>query len=231
MLLMLLFLWWAHSPLRIATGLPRIAITLVVIASMLITSGTITPTCFAEDRYDRDEGRSGTARARIAAANAAAEAENTHSVLREGTLIPPTVGRIVMLGRRWAFVPAGSEDEKGGEVATSQHELDVFRNSYATFESNRSGSHQSTHAASKMRPTRLGHSARTAAFDLSLDMQGKAEPMLPQVLLTENLMLQRIAEAIRADASDDRWTVSGEVTEFFNENRMLIRTAQRAGSK
>ena len=48
------------------------------------------------------------------------------------------------------------------------------------------------------------------------------------ILVTENLMLQRIVEAIRADATDDRWMVSGEVSEFFNENRLTIRTAQRA---
>ncbi len=44
-------------------------------------------------------------------------------------------------------------------------------------------------------------------------------------------MLQRIAEAVRADGWDDHWRVSGEVTEFFNENQLLIRTAQRAGSR
>ena len=42
-------------------------------------------------------------------------------------------------------------------------------------------------------------------------------------------MLQRIVEAIREDADDDRWTVSGQVSEFFDQNRLIIRTAQRSG--
>ncbi len=43
-------------------------------------------------------------------------------------------------------------------------------------------------------------------------------------------MLQRIVEATRADANDDRWEVSGEILEFFEQNRLLIRTIQRANA-
>jgi hypothetical protein len=57
-----------------------------------------------------------------------------------------------------------------------------------------------------------------------------AEPSTARFVLVENLMLQRIVEAIRADSRDNSWLLSGEVTEFFQENRLLIRTAQRAAS-
>lgn len=50
------------------------------------------------------------------------------------------------------------------------------------------------------------------------------------ILLCENQMLQRIVESIRADANDDRWEISGEILEFFEDNRLLIRTIQRANS-
>lgn len=40
-------------------------------------------------------------------------------------------------------------------------------------------------------------------------------------------MLQRIVEAVVADAADDCWTISGEIMEFRNQNRLLIDTAQR----
>ena len=39
-------------------------------------------------------------------------------------------------------------------------------------------------------------------------------------------MLQRIVEAMRDNAIDDRWEISGEILEFFDQNRLLIRTAR-----
>jgi hypothetical protein len=47
------------------------------------------------------------------------------------------------------------------------------------------------------------------------------------VLITENLMLQRIVQAIREDELDSLWQVTGRVTEYFGENRLTILTAQR----
>ena len=41
-------------------------------------------------------------------------------------------------------------------------------------------------------------------------------------------MLQRIVKAIRSDPTDDHWVISGEISEFFGENRLAIRLAQRA---
>jgi hypothetical protein len=144
--------------------------------------------------------------------------------LREGTMIPPTAGRVVMLGRRWAFVPANQESAKPHDLVDLEA---PFRTSTVSFHS-------------KPRPTRLGAAATTifGSSDSSgatlIRNDGAVEndsaSDLPHLILVENLMLERIVEAIRADASDDRWLLSGEVTEFFTENRLLIRTAQRANS-
>ena len=51
------------------------------------------------------------------------------------------------------------------------------------------------------------------------------------VLIAENLMLQRIVQAIREDELDSLWTVTGRVTEYFGENRLTILTAQRGQAK
>ncbi|MEM6688395.1 MAG: hypothetical protein AAF664_03145 [Planctomycetota bacterium] len=48
------------------------------------------------------------------------------------------------------------------------------------------------------------------------------------IILVENLMLQQIVQAIRADAADRRWRVSGVYLEFFDENRLMILSAKRA---
>ena len=214
MLLMLLIFWLARSPMRVAAG--RIALTLAILAAITISCGTQGTTAIAGERLDRSKG---TAKFEPAA-------QLNADLLREGTLIPPTVGRIVLLGRRWAFIPAGEEPETNDDLVKSG--TDRVVSSMVSF-------------TRKSRPTRLG--AATASVSASpyankgttligtgSSKGDKVQTTLPQVLLVENLMLQRIADAIRADGSDDRWTVSGEVTEYYNENQLLIRTAQRAGS-
>ena len=52
-----------------------------------------------------------------------------------------------------------------------------------------------------------------------------------RLVLIENLMLQRIAESVRSDNSDDRWILTGTMTEYFGENRMVIETAQRSNAE
>ena len=53
----------------------------------------------------------------------------------------------------------------------------------------------------------------------------------PIVLIAENLMLQRLVQAIREDELDSLWRVTGRVTEYFGENRLTILTAQRGQVK
>lgn len=215
MLFLLLIVWLAHSPVALAAG--RVMMILAIIGT--IAFATNSTTAIADDRYERSRGP--------AALKPARSKQHNAERLREGTLVPPTVGRIVMLGRRWAFIPDGQPAQTGDDVVQFDRGHAVA--SMVGF-------------TRKPRPTRLGTATPTAAA-ASDSMIGATlvtthasngntfQTTLPQVLVVENLMLQRIAEAIRADGSDDRWTVSGEVTEFFNENQLLIRTAQRAASR
>lgn len=51
---------------------------------------------------------------------------------------------------------------------------------------------------------------------------------LSRVRVLENLALQRVAEVIQQDPSDNRWVIDGVFTEFFGENRLLMVLAVRA---
>lgn len=154
--------------------------------------------------------------------------KKNEELLREGTLIPPTIGKIVPVGRRWGFEPANPE-------LLSQTHLESGVSSFRNVSSN---------MVTKQRPTRLGAATimvtgrdltRTEqpTTDTELINQKQASEAVStnvkvqHILLAENLMLQRIVEAVIEDPADDRWTVSGEITEFRNQNRLLIHTAQR----
>ena len=47
-------------------------------------------------------------------------------------------------------------------------------------------------------------------------------------LLLENLALERIAEAMRIDSTDNRWVLTGRVTEFRGQNYVWVERATRA---
>jgi len=51
---------------------------------------------------------------------------------------------------------------------------------------------------------------------------------LQMILGIENLMLDRITRAIEEDPQDSHWMVTGEITEFHDENRLMVLTAHRA---
>lgn len=51
---------------------------------------------------------------------------------------------------------------------------------------------------------------------------------LKKVRVLENLALQRVAQMIQQDPSDNRWMISGTITEFFGENRLIVVFAVRA---
>ena len=146
---------------------------------------------------------------------------NEIKMLREGTRIPPTTGRVVMLGRRWVFiaVTAQETDETVARLDPTVRRAFLVKNV-------------------KHRPSRLcqpQHRKTPKRFRPAVAPIQEMNPSVPnalkQILLHENLMLQRVVEAIQADPTDNHWVVSGEVTEFFNENRLSIHLAQRANQR
>ena len=49
-----------------------------------------------------------------------------------------------------------------------------------------------------------------------------------ELVALENLSLERIADAMRVDSADNRWVVTGRITEFRGQNFLWIERATRA---
>jgi hypothetical protein len=230
MLLLTLILWWARAPMRFFDGRLRTAIAIVAIVILAFPCGTVTPSCIADDRFNADPGRSALVSTGDAKQKRPGSLPKNQQRLREGTLVPQTVGRILLRGRRWEFVSETARSRADDAVAATNQR----RTWLVGFQPPARPTYQPP-----ARPTQLGSSTRTtgimdraetlASVPAAEKARGPALPM--SIILTENLMLQRVAEAIRANPSDDQWVVSGEITEFFDENRLIIRTAQRSNAK
>ena len=123
-----------------------------------------------------------------------------------------------MIGRRWAFLPGTIEVAQNRASTNESSDQFSFRSTNRNFQS-------------QDKPDPITNPSRPdGRLSLGLRVRGDNVPR-KQVLIVENLMLQRLVEAIRVDPSDDGWTISGEVIEFFDQNRLIIRTAQRSNAK
>lgn len=202
----------------------RLSCALVITLTMVTATGMEV----VAQNFGSDFADSGAAESSEVPPTPTFKAKKNEELLREGTLIPPTVGRIVPVGRRWGFAPTNPE-------LLSRRYLET---GVETFQSN------SSEMISKQRPTRLGAATimvtgrdltRTEkpAPDTEAEAPNRTEESVAtnvkvqHIILAENLMLQRIVEAVIEDSADDRWTISGEISEFRNQNRLLIHTAQR----
>jgi hypothetical protein len=196
----------------------------VMLVSSISVSGTAQESATGLDRFEASEPT------KEQPATSSLAATPREELLREGTLIPPTVGKIVPVGRRWGFVPDDPAELAPGHLRSA---IGAYRRS-------------SSSLISKPFPTRLGDGLVTTASDGRSDptLAGSApeQPItastpesgaerVKTIILAENLMLQRIVEAVIADPADDQWTISGEITEFRNQNRLRIQTAQRTNQQ
>ncbi|WP_233214944.1 hypothetical protein [Rhodopirellula bahusiensis] len=143
---------------------------------------------------------------------------NAGVILREGTRVGPVTGRFVISGHRWRFLP---------EQAESVHEQNL--DTLVQHGLARKPTQEEETLLGKKQPIGRGigtfDSANLEDPDLPITPAAIAVPM---TLVTENLMLDRISRAIEEDSNDDRWTVTGYVTEFRDENRLVIETTVRA---
>lgn len=144
--------------------------------------------------------------------------------LREGTRVPATVGTVVALGpRRWVFVPAARPVMKPAEPSIESNSVEITVTQEGGTVTKRVDSVTLSTNLPAAPPNALDAGLQPAA-DASAGV-GKGEHL---VLITENLMLQRIVQAIKEDELDSSWQITGRVTEYFGENRLTILTAQRA---
>lgn len=244
MIVILLLIFWMQRPMTFSASWRRALITTAIVLVALLPTGMLgfggptgatlmssaaaqapdspltydralggdTASSGSERRqsstYDRTSGLRDSSQRRMAPSSSAKR-------LREGTLVPSTVGTFEMIGRRWIFI------SRAGGVAdpTNVH-------GPARTESIRSETRVTDDAFFSdgllNRTTSLTYTEATA------DRRASSVHELPDLLVVENLMLQRIVEAIREDTEDNRWEITGVVTEFFDENRLTILTAKRS---
>lgn len=139
-------------------------------------------------------------------------------ILREGTRVGPVTGRFVLSGHRWRFLPEQAD-------SVGEQNLDsLIQNGLA-----RKPTQEEEMLLGKKQPIGRG----IGAFD-STNLEDPNLPItpasiaVPMTLVTENLMLDRISRAVEEDSNDNRWTITGYVTEFRDENRLVIETTVRA---
>ncbi len=236
MLVTLLVLYYVRPVLRSRTR-RRKALSILLVAASLVTShGPLQP-AHGNDRFgqSRPDGSPPAAMERTGF-NDGEEIGlfSGQQKLREGTIIPPTIGRVVNLGRRWAFVPMKDATTVGRDStarvlpakdphsASTRHLGGLDNRGAFNAEMRLSGESSSPHQRNWNGST-LVRNADDNPLDAVSDNR-------QHIVLTENQMLQRIVETMKADTTDDRWELSGEILEFFDENRLLIRTVQRANS-
>ncbi len=198
MFLIPVILWWAKEPMRFAFGrYRRVICTAIILAISAACPHSQSHSAVADDRVGR--GNSSTDDASVVAGNH----DGVARLIREGTLVPPTRGKVVIAGRRWAFIA----DPPAIDRAARRMIGDV-----------------------SLVTTREGAEQQDPLSAVASDPVGAPTPGT-QFTLDENLNLQRIIEALREDATDDCWTLSGEMSEFFGENHLRIRTAQRSNGR
>jgi hypothetical protein len=153
--------------------------------------------------------------------------------MREGTAVPPTIGRVVNLGRRWALIPINEEQFVRRGTSGSGAAPDALQPARPTLLGSghsRVPLNRGVHLGWDSAPTPHRQWDPTTLVQRTEDDEADTANRSRYITLCENQMLQRIVEATRAEATDDCWEISGEILEFFDENRLLIRTIQRANS-
>ena len=156
-------------------------------------------------------------------------------VLREGTQVGPIRGRFVLRGQRWMFL-VGDRKQSGPTEVSAMIDGGVARKvapesgsvldrnrAVDRFDENVSGTYANADSSSFASES-IGRT-NGAAFKPRPSLQLNA---FDQMIVLENLMLGRIATAIKQDPDDDIWSITARVTEFEDQNRLLLITAQRA---
>ncbi len=233
MILLPLFIFWAHNPMHFGRPLRYTTLTSILLIS--IAAPTFS-TVLAADGYGAPD-QPDSVNAPISAGNGTPHQEPRH--IREGTVFENITGRFTMLGARWVFIPfqedaadlsngpnnaAGQNNAAGSnDAAVATSAFGQKRSTAIVFESRSGSGREISITTSTQQRSRLNTVKEYAPDNTTLTAVD-----LPQLVVVENLMLQRVVESMRADASEATWIVSGEVKEYFDDNVVMLRAAQRA---
>ncbi|WP_145173457.1 hypothetical protein [Rubripirellula lacrimiformis] len=246
--------------MRFAIGKTRRTICTAMMAAIAVaaTGSATDQSAFAEDRLGRGDRNADGADPQ-GGNQRLVVAKDAPPILREGTKLAATEGQIILLGRRWAFVPDTADESDrvakqktpqtfrlssrpvispatsaGSRSRSSRSNSDLANGSDAAIPPEKSSwnwgkgpENTRTEQARKL----LGSISMVKTRNESDGNENASAHPKTQFLLTENLNLQRIVEAIRDDAADEKWVLTGEISEYFGENRLTIRTAQRSNHK
>lgn len=187
----------------------RLAVVLVILnstsASAQFTSGESASTGAAGTLAPPEGGRGVRS----------SEKRSLQILLREGTYLGPLRGRFVVRGQRWSFLvdqQASGDDTDKSQLIDDGLAREVRTDQNTLLGQRRGESTTAEHALQSLTPS------STIA----------SKPVFDSMIVVENLMLDRIARAIDDDPQDDYWTITARVTEFQDENRLMILTANRA---
>ena len=219
MILLPLFIFWAHNPMHFGRPLRYATFAAILLISFAAPAFS---TVLAADGYGAPSQPTSVNTADSASrGNPHLQARH----IREGTVFENITGRFTMLGARWVFIPLREDTVAAADTSIDSKTFGQKRNTAIVFESRSGSGREISITTSTQQRSRLNlvkeyapDNARITADDL------------PQLVVVENLMLQRVVESMRADASEATWIVSGEVKEYFDDNVVMLRAAQRAVS-
>lgn len=156
-------------------------------------------------------------------------------ILREGTQVGPIRGRFVIRGQRWMFLVDGGKSDPAGvsEMIDGGVARKVTPETGSVLGRNRAVDGLASKASGTY--SNADSSFANESIGRANEVVDKPSPSLrlnafDQMIVLENLMLGRIATAIEQDPDDDVWNITARVTEFDDQNRLLLITAQRASA-
>ncbi len=148
------------------------------------------------------------------------------SRMREGTRISSTMGKFYRNGRRWVFEFAQPVDATGESAnRTTQQNVKEVSEVITTTTDRLTNSTTTVTTSSSATTT-----SSSAVDDAATAPTTLAVTQVVRLRVLENLALQRVVTAISEDSNDVYWTVTGTVTEFGNENWLLLTTILRSPS-
>ncbi len=225
-LLIPLFILWVRSPMHFSKTLRTIAQVAIFSVCM-----TVPPTSqsVAGEGYGDTPPLVPTLGRADATVDASSPTDSEARHFREGTLVEGITGRFAMVGRRWAFIPDRPLDlsrTAAGSAGAVEPESSKTTTVNSTIFGARTPSGKSVAVVTSTTRTKNHLLKQYQSLDTPITSAD-----LPQLLVSENLMLQRVVDAVRADQADSQWTVSGEIKEFFDENVLLLKTVKRTATK
>lgn len=157
-------------------------------------------------------------------------------VLREGTLVGPVRGRLVFRGQRWRFIVKSDTTSETGQLSQlldtgNARKITNERSSLLNQKDRMSGILGSNASGVRSLDDRAVNGGAIGQVAERGTMTSRVLlPAFDSMIVVENLMLGRIVSAIEEDSNDDHWTITGRITEFQEDNRLMLTTAHRAVS-